>query len=138
MWLSRRFGIGFPGGLGLCGLCDFGWLGGSRSGGFGGFVFHGLLAGELDAALVVDGDDLDADRLAHLHFFADGFEEAIGELGNVAEAVLAGDDFDEGAEILDAGDLAVVDFADLDVFGEAFDFFAGLLGGFHAHGGDEY
>src|SRR5271169_5901168 len=80
--------------------------------GLGGFIAHRLFAGKLDAALIVDGDDLHADGLAELHFFANGLEEAVGEFGNVAQPILSGDDFDEGAEILNAGDLAGVDLAD--------------------------
>ncbi|MEM1109140.1 MAG: hypothetical protein AAGH99_10690 [Planctomycetota bacterium] len=46
----------------------------------------------------------------------------------MAEAVLAGDDFDEGAEVFDAGDGAGVEGAFFDFGTELLDFFEGLLG----------
>src|SRR5262245_8863907 len=39
----------------------------------------------------------------------------------MTQAVLAGSDFDEGAEVLDTGDTAVVDLTDLDAFRDALD-----------------
>src|SRR5690606_37850621 len=51
------------------------------------------------------------------------------------EAVLAGSDFDESAEILDAGHPAGVDLADLYAFGDLLDHFARQQGVFQADTG---
>ena len=53
---------------------------------------------------------------------------AVGQLADVDQAVLAGQDLDEGAELLDGGHAALVDPADLDPFGHGLDLVAGGLG----------
>src|SRR5574344_2472019 len=92
---------------------------------------HRRLAAELDASALVDVKALDRDLVADL---ADAFhrlEELVRELGDVAEAVHAGEDLDERAELLDAGDGALVDLADL---GDGADRADRALGGFHRLG----
>src|SRR5262245_6705044 len=74
------------------------------------------LARQLDAVLVVHCDHLDLHAVSLLAHIAHRFDIAIRELTDVAQPVLAGDDFDEGAEILDGADDPVVDFPDLDFF----------------------
>src|SRR5690349_5710271 len=80
-------------------------------------LLHGGLAGELDAALVVDEQDLDLHLVAHVDEVGDLVDVAIGELGDVAEAVGLRGDLDEGAELLDGDDAAGVDLADLHLGG---------------------
>ena len=74
---------------------------------------HRRLAGELDAPALVDVKALDLDDVADLADAVHRLEELVGELRDVAEAVHSGEDLDERAEVLDAGDLALVDLAGL-------------------------
>ena len=105
------------GGPGACGeLVDLAALG------------QGGLARQLDAVLVVDGDHLDQHRVADPADVGDARDVAVGQLADVAQAVLAGQDLDEGAEVLDRGDPALVDPADLDALGHGLDLVAGRLG----------
>ena len=53
---------------------------------------------------------------------------AVGQLADVAQAVLAGQDLDERAEILDARDAAFVDLADLHRRGQRLDLAQRRLG----------
>ena len=85
---------------------------------------HGLAA-ELDAVLVVDGDDLDLHLVADLAHVGDAGDVLVGQLADVAQPVLARQDLDEGAEILDAGHAAFVDPADLHPGGQGLDAAAG-------------
>ena len=89
---------------------------------------QGRLAGELDAVLLVDGDDLDEHRVADPADVGDAVDVAVGQLADVDQAVLAGEDLDEGAEVLDGHDAALVDLADLDALGHRLDPVAALLG----------
>ena len=57
--------------------------------------------------------------VADLADVADAGDVAVGQFADVAEAVFAGQDFDERTEVLDAADAAVVDLADLDGLGQA-------------------
>ena len=59
------------------------------------------------AALLVDLEDLHPDLLARLDDLAGGLDVVLGELGDVDEALDAGDDLDEGAEGDDLGHLAL-------------------------------
>ena len=73
---------------------------------------HAALADALDRegdapALLVDLEDLDPDGLARLDDLARGLDVMLGELGDVDEALDAGDDLDERAEGDDLGDLAL-------------------------------
>src|SRR5512135_155217 len=86
------------------------------------------LAGQLDPVLVVDGDRLDEHRVADPADVGHAADVAVGQLADVHQAVLAGQDLDEGAEVLDRRDAALVDPADLDPFGHRLDLVAGGLG----------
>ena len=101
------------------------------------FLAEGGLAREFHAALIVNQEYLHAHHVAELHHVADLLDVPVGELGDVAQAVLPGDDFDEGAKVLDGGDAAGVDGSDFDFRTEFFDFFEGLFGFAFADGGDE-
>src|SRR5690606_22216305 len=79
------------------------------------------LAAELHLAEVVDVDDLDLDLVADLDDVGDRADEAVRQLGHVHEPFLAGQDLDEGAELLQAADAALVDLADLDLGGHVLD-----------------
>src|SRR5205085_12604871 len=61
---------------------------------------------------------------------------SIGQLTDVTQAILSRRDFDEGPEILDGTDPAVIDFAELGSFGDLLDHFFGRLGAFAADAGD--
>jgi hypothetical protein len=64
-------------------------------------LFHRRFAAELHAAFVVNADAFDPDRVAHFHDILDLVHAEVREFGDVAEAVLAGQDFDKGAEFFD-------------------------------------
>src|SRR5215472_1622614 len=89
---------------------------------------EGLLAGELDLAHRIDGDDFDGDLVAFLDDVG-GLAHAVGsELRDVHQPVLAGQDLDEGSVRLDPAHLAAVDLADLRLLREALDDLDGLQG----------
>ena len=71
------------------------------------------LARQLDAVLVVDGDHLDLQLVADLADVFDLADVLVVQLADVAQAVAARQDLDEGAEVLDRRDPALVDLADL-------------------------
>src|SRR5688572_15210914 len=89
---------------------------------------HRRLARQLDAALVVDEEDLDLHFLAHLDDVADAVDVLVAQLRHVAQPVGLGRDLDERAEILDRHDAAVVDLADLHLGGHRLDDVAAALG----------
>ncbi len=62
---------------------------------FGAFFERGF-ARKLDAAFVVDPDALDPDHVADFCDVLRSFDAEIRKLGNVDEAVLAGENFDKG------------------------------------------
>ncbi len=62
----------------------------------------------------------------------------IVEFANVAESVAAGQDFDEGAEVLDGCHLAIVDLANFHLLRQRFDLGLGSLGAFSFGMGDKY
>src|SRR5262245_28934689 len=66
-----------------------------------------------DLAAVVETEELDIDLLTLLHDLADRLGPSLGELGDVHEAVLLAEEVNEGAELHDLHDLALVDLADL-------------------------
>ena len=75
---------------------------------------------QLDAVLIIDGDDLHFELVTNLADVADRLHEAFGQFANVAQAVLARSDFDEGTEVLDRADRSIVYAADLDLFSDGF------------------
>src|SRR5207302_514585 len=79
------------------------------------------LARQLDAVLVVDGDDLDLHDVADLAHIFDLVHVLVVQLADVAESVTAGKDFNEGAEVLDGRDAAFVNFADAHFLGQGLD-----------------
>src|SRR5579883_1133208 len=89
---------------------------------------QGGLAAELDAVLLVDRDHLDLDLVADFAYVAHALHVAVGQFANVAQAVFAGQDFDERAKVLDTGHAAVVNLADLDALGEGLDATHGGVG----------
>src|SRR5205807_531653 len=66
----------------------------------------------------------------------DAGDVAFGHLADVDQAVLAGQDLDERAKVLDRGHAPFVNPADLDPFGHRLDLVAGRLGPLGAGGGD--
>src|SRR5207248_907940 len=75
------------------------------------------LARQFHAVVLVDGDDLHLDLVADAHHVFDLADVLVVQLADVAQSIAAGRDLDEGAEILDRRDLALVDLADANLFG---------------------
>src|SRR6185503_10334446 len=99
-------------------------LAGGRPDGFGialSFVLHRCFATQLDAALVIDGDDLHAHLIAHVHEIGHAIDVAVGQFADMHQAVRLRRDFDECAEILDADHAALIDLADLYLGGHRLD-----------------
>ena len=67
------------------------------------------------AAFVVDADAFHPDHVAHLGHVFGSVHAEIRQLGNVDEAVLAREHFDERAELFDRDDAAVIGLADFDL-----------------------
>ena len=102
-----------------------GFFGGFGGGFFGHFfvaLFHGGFAAEANPAFVVDFNAFDPNFVAEFDDVFGSFDAEAGQLADVAEAVLAGKDFDKAAKVFDGGDFASVDFFELDFGGEGFDF----------------
>src|SRR6187455_246010 len=86
---------------------------------------------QLDAALLVGLEDLDANDLAFLQVVGDLLDALVRDLADVEQAVLAGQQVDQRAEVEDLGDRAFVDLADFDLGGDLLDALLrelGLLG----------
>src|SRR5688572_30750174 len=88
---------------------------------------HGGFAREADAAFFVDAEALDPNFVAHFDDVFGLLDAEVGEFADVDKAVLAREEFDEGAEFLDGDDFAAIDFARLGFGGHAGDGFAGDL-----------
>src|SRR5437870_288705 len=73
------------------------------------------LAAQVEPALAVDLDRLDHDLVADVAHLLNPLDAVAGELGDVNQAVLAGQHLNEGAEWHDAHDLALVELTDLDL-----------------------
>ena len=78
---------------------------------FGGCAAHFLVAlghrgpaGEPHAALFIHAEALDPDLVAHLDDVLDLLDAEVGQFADVDQAVLAGQELDEGAELLDGDD----------------------------------
>src|SRR5690606_552151 len=84
---------------------------------------------QVDLAAIVDGVDLDAELVALLEEVFDALDPLFGDLADVQEAVGAGEEVDEGPEVGDLGDRAVVLLADLGAGRERFDLRLDRLGG---------
>src|SRR6266536_1677305 len=76
---------------------------------------------EVDPALAIDLGHQHRDLVADVHHVLDARHPIVGKLGDVNQPLLARQDLDEGAERHQAGHLAGVDRASLDVLGEALD-----------------
>ena len=88
----------------------------------------GIPAGQVDAALLVDVGDLDHDGVAHSHHIFHPLDPLGVQLGDVHKALFARGDLHKGAEVHQAGDLALVDGADLGIFHDGLDGEDGPLG----------
>ena len=82
---------------------------------------------EVYAALIVDFDNFDLELVANLDHVFDFLDAAARKLGDVTEAFLARQDFDEGTEFHQSGYLARVDFADFDFTDDVFNHLFCLL-----------
>src|SRR5690606_15842455 len=95
------------------------------------------LHGQADATLLVHFQHLDLHGVAFLELVGDLLDALVGNLRDVHQAVLAGGDGDEGAEVHDLGDAALVNAARLDVRGDLLDAGLGGLGSGGVHRGDD-
>ena len=87
--------------------------------------FEGGFAAEADFAGVIDVDDFNGDVIAFVADIGNFVDPVIGHFGDVEQAIHAGEDFDECAEIADGDDFAAVDFADFGFSGASLDTFFG-------------
>ena len=71
-------------------------------------VFHGCLATELHAALVVDADAFDPHRVTHLDDILDLVDADVSEFGNMAKTILAWQDLNEGSKFFDRDNGALI------------------------------
>src|SRR5262249_32793646 len=95
-------------------------------------------AAQLHAVLLVDEDDLHVHHVAHLADVVDAVDVFVRQLADVAQAIFAGQNLDEGAKVFYAGHPSVVDLADLHRLGERFDATHGRLGAFRFVAGDRH
>ena len=99
---------------------------------------HRVLAGQVDAAAIVDIHDLDPGHVADLEHILDLFGALELEVLDLDEAVLARSQLDPGAEVAaDVGDLAVVQLADLGLKDDVLDGLARGAAGLDVLGRDE-
>ena len=85
------------------------------------------LHGQLDAALVVGFEHLDAHDLAFGQEVGDLFNALVRNLADVQQTVLARQQVDQSAEVQDLGDRAFVDLADLDLSRDLLDATLGFV-----------
>src|SRR5439155_22323762 len=85
------------------------------------------LTRQLHPILVVDRDHLHPHPVADLDHVLDPADVALGQLRDVAQAVAAGQDFDERPELLDRRNLDLVHLADLVLLCDRLDTHPGLL-----------
>ena len=62
-------------------------------------LFHRCLAAQLDSAFVIDFEALDPNFIANLDDVFCAFHTEVGELADVAESVLSGEDFHETTKL---------------------------------------
>ena len=67
------------------------------------------LAGQLEPALIVDGNQLDGKMIADFADFIDALDVAVGQFADMAESLDAGGHFDKRPEFLDGDDAGVFD-----------------------------
>ena len=77
--------------------------------------------------MLVDCDHLDLHQVANFAHIANAADIAGIEFADVAQAIAPGQDFDKCAEVLDGGDLALINAADLHLFGDGFNPALGCL-----------
>src|SRR5690606_4658377 len=97
--------------------------------------FH-ILHGQLDPAAVVHVQHQHLHFLTFLQHVGDLLDPLVGDLRDVYQTVLAGQDADEGAKVDDALDLASVDLADFRFSGDTVNPCLGSVGGVLAGGED--
>jgi hypothetical protein len=71
--------------------------------------------------VIVDVDDQYLHGVPDTADRVDAGDISVGQFADVAQAIFAREDFDERAEVANAGDDSVVDLADLDRCGAGFD-----------------
>ena len=86
-------------------------------------LFERGFARKFHAAFVVDADAFDPDHVANFDDVFGPFHAKIRQLGDVDEAVLARENFDERAEFFHRDDAALIGLADLDFARHAADDF---------------
>src|SRR5690606_5682354 len=94
------------------------------------------LHGQLDAALLVGLQHLHAHHLAFLEVVVHVLHALVGDLADVQQTVLAGQQVDQGAEVQDLGDRAFIDLAHFHFRSNLLDAALGLVGLGGVVGGD--
>src|SRR5947207_4741926 len=89
---------------------------------------HRCAAAELDAAPVIDPQDLDPRFIAELQYVFHLVDAMVGDFADMQEAIPVGHDLDESAEFFDTNDLATVNLADFDFRGDRLDLLNGPIG----------
>src|SRR2546426_4281619 len=96
------------------------------------------LARQLDLALAIHTDHLDAHDVAELEHVLDARRALVVDLRDVQQAVAPGHDLEEGSERDDGAHLGVVDAADLGILDDVADHLLGPLAALHAIGRDTH
>ena len=92
-----------------------------------GFFLEKSLHGEANTPLFVGFDHLDAHLLAFLQIVGNLVDAFVGDLADVKETVLAGEQLNDGAEVEQTLDRAFVDLTDFDFGRDELDATAGLF-----------
>lgn len=75
-------------------------------------LFHGSLAAETDAALLVLAEELHPDLVTELDDVFDLLDAEVGQLADVHQTFAAREELHEGTEVFDGHDLGPIDLAD--------------------------
>ena len=92
-----------------------------------GFFLEKSLHGEANTSLFVGFDHLDAHLLAFLQIVGNLVDAFVGDLADMKETVLAGEQLNDGAEVEQTLDRAFVDLTDFDFGRDELDATAGLF-----------
>lgn len=106
--------------------------------GIGVSLTKNYFSGKLDAIMFINCYHFDFDDIANLANFFNLADELVFEFTDMAKAITTGQNFDEGAEILDGGNFALIDFANLDFLGDGFNLRPGCFSTLGIAVRDEY
>src|SRR5204862_2115005 len=103
---------------------------------FGVAISHGRFARQADAAFFVHAQTFDPDFIAHFDDVFGLLDAEVGEFADVNKPVLAGQELDERAEVLDRDYAASIDLVNFGFGSHAHDRVAGDLHAFFGNGVD--